>query len=262
MSVPFEDLLVETEGKLQIVRLNRPRVLNALREKTFIELGVVLDKFAGDSQKRVLIITGVGDRAFSAGGDIKGMSQMTSKDAAAFARVVHSVLEKIENTQKSIIAAVNGVALGAGCDLVIACDLCVASEKAVFGEPPAGIGVVTPFGGTQRLPRIIGPKRAKYLFFTGETLDANQALQMGLVNRVVNHENLLEETKNIAFKILTRAPIAVGFSKILVNSSMSQTLEDGDKLEAEFYAKCFETYDQKEGMKAFIEKRKPVFKGE
>jgi enoyl-CoA hydratase len=262
MRMPFEDLLVEMEGKLQIVRLNRPRVLNALREKTFIELGAVLDKFAGDPQQRVLIITGVGDRAFSAGGDIKGMSGMTSKEAAAFARVVHSVLEKIENIQKPILAAVNGVAFGAGCDLVIACDLCVASERAVFGEPPAGIGIVTPFGGTQRLPRIIGPKRAKYLFFTGETLDANQALQIGLVNKVVNHENLLEETKNIAFKIFTRAPIAVGFSKILINSSMSQTLEDGDKLEAELYAKCFDTYDQKEGMKAFIEKRKPVFKGE
>jgi enoyl-CoA hydratase len=237
-------------------------VLNALREKTFIELGAVLDKFAGDPQQRVLIITGMGDRAFSAGGDIKGMSGMTSKEAAAFARVVHSVLEKIENTQKPILAAVNGVAFGAGCDLVIACDLCVASERAVFGEPPAGIGVVTPFGGTQRLPRIIGPKRAKYLFFTGETLDANQALQIGLVNKVVNHENLLEETKNIAFKILTRAPIAVGYSKTLINSSMSQTLEEGDKLEAELYAKCFDTYDQKEGMRAFIEKRKPVFKGE
>lgn len=262
MSVPFEDLLVEREGKLQIVRLNRPRVLNALREKTFIELGAVLDTFAVDPQQRLLIITGVGDRAFSAGGDIKGMSGMTSKEAAAFARVVHSVLEKIENIQKPILAAVNGVAFGAGCDLVIACDLCVASEKAVFGEPPAGIGIVTPFGGTQRLPRIIGSKRAKYLFFTGETLNANQALQIGLINKVVNHENLLEETKNIARKILTRAPIAVGYSKILVNSSMSQTLEDGDKLEAELYAKCFDTYDQKEGMKAFIEKRKPVFKGE
>jgi enoyl-CoA hydratase len=260
--MPLEDLLVETEDKIQIVRLNRPRVLNALREKTFIELGSVLDKFASDPQKRVLIITGIGDRAFCAGGDIKGMSQMTSKEAAIFAQVVHSVLEKIENTQKPILAAVNGLALGAGCDLVIACDLCIASERAVFGEPPAGIGVVTPFGGTQRLPKIIGPKRAKYLFFTGETLDANQALQIGLVNKVVKHENLLEETKKIAFKILTRAPIAVGFSKTLVNSSMSLTLEEGDKLEAEFYAKCFDTYDQKEGMKAFLEKRKPVFKGE
>jgi enoyl-CoA hydratase len=257
----LEDLLVETDGSLQIVRLNRPRVLNALRDKTFMELGLVLDTFARDPQKRVLIITGVGDRAFSAGGDIKGMGQMTSHDAAAFAQLAHNVLEKIEHTPKPILAAVNGLALGAGCDLVLACDLCVASEQAVFGEPPPGIGIVTPFGGTQRLPRIIGPKRAKYLFFTGETLDANQALQMGLVNTVVNHPDLLKETKKLAFKILTRAPIAVGFSKTLINASMSQALEDGDKLEAELYAKCFDTEDQKEGMTAFKEKRKPVFTG-
>ena len=258
----LEDLFVETEGKLQIVKLNRPEVLNALREKTFVELGAVLNKFAGGTQTRALIITGVGDRAFSAGGDIKEMEKMTSKEAAMFARLVHSVLEKIENLQKPVLAAVNGLALGAGCDLAIACDLCVASERAVFGEPPPGIGILTPFGGTQRLPRIIGLKRAKYLFFTGETLDANIAFQIGLVNKVVKHEDLLDETKNLAHKILTRAPIAVGFSKILINSSMSQVLEEGDKLEVDLYAKCFDTYDQKEGMNAFIEKRKPVFRGE
>ncbi len=226
-----------------------------------MELREILDKFTGDAQARALIITGVGDRAFSAGGDIKEMEQMTSKEAAIFARLAHSVLEKIEGLQKPILAAVNGLALGAGCDLAIACDLCVASEKAVFGEPPPGIGILTPFGGTQRLPKIIGPKRAKYLFLTGENIDANIALQIGLVNKVVRHENLLEETKKIADKIFTRAPIAVEFSKILINSSMRQGLEDGDKLEIELYAKCFDTYDQKEGMKAFIEKRKPVFRG-
>lgn len=258
----FDDLLVETKDKLQIVKLNRPEVLNALREKTFVELGAVLDKFASDTQTRVLIITGVGDRAFSAGGDIKEMEQMTSKEATMFARLAHSLLEKMESLQKPILAAVNGLALGAGCDLAIACDLCVASERAVFGEPPPGIGILTPFGGTQRLPRIIGPKRAKYLFFTGETLDANSAFQIGLVNKVVKHEHLLEETKNLARKIFTRAPIAVGFSKTLINSSMSRVLQEGDKLEVDLYAKCFNTYDQKEGMRAFIEKRKPVFRGE
>lgn len=258
----LEDLLVETEERLQIVKLNRPKVLNALREKTFVELGDVLDKFAGDTQARVLIITGVGDRAFSAGGDIKEMKHMTSEEAARFARLAHSVLEKIESLHKPILAAVNGLALGAGCDLAIACDLCVASEKAVFGEPPPGIGILTPFGGTQRLPRIIGPKRAKYLFFTGENVDAQMAFQIGLVNKVVRHENLMEATRNIAYNIFTRAPIAVGFSKILINSSMSQMLEEGDKLEVELYAKCFDTHDQKEGMQAFTEKRRPVFRGE
>lgn len=258
----LEDLRVVTEEELQIVKLNRPKVLNALREKTFVELGDVLDKFAADAQARALIITGVGDRAFSAGGDIEEMQHMTSKEATEFARLAHAVLEKMENMQKPILAAVNGLALGAGCDLAIACDLCVASERAVFGEPPPGVGILTPFGGTQRLPRIIGPKRAKYLFFTGENVDAHMACQIGLVNKVVIHESLMEETKNMAGKISTRAPIALGFSKILINSSMSQRLEEGDKLEVKLYAKCFDTHDQQEGMKAFTEKRRPVFRGE
>jgi enoyl-CoA hydratase len=260
--MPWEDLLVASEGPIDVVRLNRPAVLNALRAQTFRELESVLDAFAGDPQKRVLIITGAGDRAFSAGGDIKEMRQMTGREATAFARLAHRVLAKIESTPKPVLAAINGLALGAGCDLAIVCDVGVASERAVFGEPPAAIGLVTPFGGTQRLPRIIGPKRAKYLFFTGETLDAHQALQIGLVNRVVAHTDLVEEALNVARTICTRAPIAVGFSKILVNASLSRLLDDGDALEVKLYAKCFDTADQKEGMQAFLEKRKPVFKGE
>lgn len=258
----YNDLIVKTEDKLQIVTLNRPEVLNALRKNTFIEFEAVLDEFADDPQQRILIITGVGDRAFSAGGDINELVHMTKAKALAFARLTHRVLKKMERVQKPILAAVNGFALGAGCDLAIACDLCVASERAVFGEPPPGIGIVTPFGGTQRLAKLIGPKRAKYLFFTGETLDANTALQLGLVNKIVQHDNLLEETKNLALKIFTRAPIAVGYSKILVNSSLSLPLEEGDNLEAELYARCFDTDDEKEGLRAFLEKRKPVFKGE
>jgi enoyl-CoA hydratase len=260
--VIHQDLIVEKDDKLQIVKLNRPHVLNALREKTFVELEAVLNEIVADAQAKVLIITGVGNRAFSAGGDIKEMLHMTSKEAAAFARLAHRILEKMENLPKPILAAVNGLALGAGCDLAVACDLIVASEKAVFGEPPPAVGIITPFGGTQRLPRIIGPKNTKYLFFTGETLNANMAFQMGLVNKIVKHERLLAETKNLACKILDRAPTALRFSKILINSSTRRSLENGDKLEVELYAKCFDTYDQKEGMKAFIEKRKPVFEGE
>jgi enoyl-CoA hydratase len=259
--VIYEDLIVEKKGKLQIIKLNRPKVLNALRERTFAELEAVLDEVSAHAQTGALIVTGVGDRAFCAGGDIKEMVHMASEEAAAFARLAHGVLEKMENLPKPILAAVNGLALGAGCDLAIACDIVVASEKAVFGEPPPGVGIITPFGGTQRLPRIIGPKRTKYLFFTGNTLDARTAFQMGLVNKVVKHAELLAETENLACKILARAPTALEFSKTLINSSMRQPIEKGDKLEVELYAKCFDTYDQKEGMKAFLEKRKPEFKG-
>lgn len=258
----LNDLLVERDDHIMTVKLNRPEVLNALREKTLHELITVFDKFADDEQARALILTGMGDRAFSAGGDIKEMVNKTHKAAAAFAHLAHQVIYKIEMVEKPVLAAVNGLAFGAGCDLAMACDLCIASERARFGEPPPSIGIITPFGGTQRLPRIIGPKRAKYLFFTGETLDANTAYQMGLVNKVVEHDHLLNETKKIIDKILVRAPIAVGFSKTLINSSMRQMLVDGDRLEEELYAKCFETRDQKEGMNAFIEKRKPVFIGE
>lgn len=257
----YEDLTVETEDELQVMTLNRPEVLNALREKTFHEMEKVLDHFALDAKIKVLIITGKGDKAFSAGGDIREMVNMTSEEALAFATLAHKVIFKMEKLEKPILAAVNGLALGAGCDLAIGCDLIIASDRAAFGEPPPSVGIVTPFGGTQRLPRIIGPKRAKYLFFTGESINAETAYQIGLANKIVNYKDLMKETKNLAYSILTKATTAVGFSKMLINASTRRPIEEGDKLEVKLYAKCFETYDQKEGMKAFIEKRKPLFKG-
>lgn len=257
----MEDLIVEVSGQILIITLNRPKVLNAIREITIKELEIVIDRFTNDAQLRVLVLTGIGDRAFSAGGDIKSMRHMTAKEAAVFARQAHRLIEKMEATPKPLLAAVNGLALGAGCDLAIACDLIIASERAFFGEPPPGIGIITPFGGTQRLPRIIGLKRAKYLFFSGEFFNATRAYQIGLVNKVVPHDQLMSETRQLADKILSRAPIALEFSKRLINMSVRETLSEGDRQEIELYAKCFDTFDQKEGMKAFFEKRKPVFQG-
>ena len=257
----FKDLIVESKDKILLVRINRPSVLNALREETFLELEKVLDTFAESNQYSMMIITGTGDRAFSAGGDIKVLAGMNSSDATAFAAMTHRILDKIESIPKPIIAAVNGYALGAGCDLTIACDLVVASEKARFGDPPAGIGITTPFGGTQRLPRIVGPKRAKQIFFTGDMIDAEEALRIGMANLVVKHEELMAKTNELAEKILSKAPIAVGYFKRLVNFSSYGDLEEGDELESELYARCFETEDKDEGMTAFLEKRKPVFKG-
>jgi len=259
--MPFKDIIVEKEDQTLLIKINRPEVLNALRKDTFLDIEQALNDFSDADELRVMIITGAGDRAFSAGGDVKALNNMNSGDAASFAAMTHRILDKMEGVPKPIIAAVNGLALGAGCDLAAACDLVVASEKAQFGEPPSGLGITTPFGGTQRLPRIVGPRRAKQLFFTGETVDAEAALRFGLVNRVVKHEELLSETRKLAEKILERAPIAVGYCKRLINFSSYGTLGEGDRLEQELYAKCFDTEDKAEGMKAFLEKRKPVFKG-
>ena len=259
--MPFKDLIVEAEGRTLLVKINRPEVLNALRGDTFLELEQALRELSEKDEYWAMIITGTGDRAFSAGGDIKALAKMDSGDAAAFAAMTHRILDRLESTPKPVIAAVNGLALGAGCDLAIACDLVVASEKARFGEPPAGLGITTPFGGTQRLPKIVGPKIAKQLFFTGEPIDAEEAHRYGLVNKVVKHEELLPETRRLVDKILERAPIAVGYFKRLVNTSSYWGIGEGDKLEQEFYARCFDTEDMAEGTAAFLEKRKPTFKG-
>jgi enoyl-CoA hydratase len=259
--MPFKDIIVEREDGKLLIKLNRPEVLNALRKDTFLELEQALKEFSSSNKARAMIITGEGERAFSAGGDIKALNKMGSSDAAAFAAMTHRILDTLESIPKPIVAAVNGLALGAGCDLAIACDMVVASEKARFGEPPAGLGITTPFGGTQRLPRIVGPKRAKKLFFTGETIDAEEAHRFGLVNMVVKHEDLLSETRKLVEKTLERAPIAVGYFKQLVNFSSYRGLVEGDKLEQELFAKCFDTEDMREGMTAFLEKRKPKFKG-
>ena len=257
----FKDILVDRDGSVQTITLNRQEVLNAAREETFHELDEVLDELATDEEVKAVIITGAGDRAFCAGGDVRALAKMTSVEAESFARLAHRVLDRMEGLPKPIIAAVNGFALGAGCDLVAACDLVVASDRAVFGEPPAGLGITTPFGGTQRLPRIIGPKRAKHLFFTCDTIDAETALRFGLVNKVVKHGDLMKEAAAVAEKIIMRAPIAVGFCKELVNMSMKGASGDGDDREIELYARCFDTEDKREGVSAFLEKRKPNFRG-
>lgn len=257
----LDDLLLEKDDKIWVAKLNRPEALNALRKKTLLELEGILDGFSADGTAAALVITGAGEKAFCTGGDVKAMEKMTKEDAVAFARLAHRVLGKIEEIPKPIISAVNGYALGAGCDLAAECDICVASEGAVFGETSPGVGVITPFGGTQRLPRIVGPSWTKFLMFTGETIDAKTAFQIGLVNKVVPHEALMDEAKKVAKEILTRAPVAVAYCKKLVNYSLGAGLDEGDRLEVELYGGCFETDDRKEGTKAFLEKRKPVFVG-
>jgi enoyl-CoA hydratase len=260
MAKKLEDLLVEREGGLVIVTLNRPAVLNALRSQTLAEFGRVLDEFAKRRRDRALIVTGAGT-AFCAGGDVKAMAKMTSGEAAKFAGEAHRVLRRMEGIPKPIIAAVNGAALGAGSDLAISCDIVIASEKASFGDPSARMGIITPFGGTSRLPSVVGPLRAKYLFMTAEAIPAEEARQMGMVNKVVEADRLLDEAKSVAAKVLSLAPIATGYNKLLVNYTSSLVEGKVGKKEIELYARCFDTEDRTEGMKAFIEKRKPAFVG-
>jgi enoyl-CoA hydratase len=257
----YKDLIVERDEAVLLVKINRPEVLNALRLDTFLEFEGVLNMFSSNDRLRIMIITGEGERSFSAGGDVRALLEMSSNDAASFAIMTHRILDTIEGVPKPIVAAVNGYAFGAGCDLAVACDIVVASERAKFGEPPVNLGITTPFGGTQRLPRIIGPKRAKQMFFTGEPINALEAYNFGLVNKVVKHEELIPKTRELVEKMLRMAPIPVGYSKRLVNFSSYGNLEEGDKLEAELYARCFDTDDKVEGMRAFLEKRRPVFKG-
>lgn len=259
--IEFQDILVEFKNKIMIVKLNRPNVLNSLNDNLLNEFEKSLNIFTDDPLLGAMIITGAGERAFSSGGDVKVLSTMTTTEALSFAKLTHRILDKIESIEKPIIAAVNGYAFGAGCDLAIACDLIIASEKALFAEPSANLGITTPFGGTQRLPRIIGQKRAKYLFFTGNTINAETALNYGLVNKIVKHDLLIAEAIALAEKIISQAPIAIKYLKKLINISLTSSLVEGDKVEIDLYHRCFDTEDKNEGMKAFLEKRKPIFKG-
>ncbi len=254
------DIIVEKTGRVWKVRLNRPDVANALRKETLLQLNSTLDAFAVEPPGRVLIITGEG-KAFCAGGDIKEMQAMTEGDARAFGRFAQNTMKKLTAIEKPVIAAVNGPALGAGFDLATSCDLVVASENATFGLPTLRLGIITPFGGNRRLPKMIGPARAKHLIFTAETLDATTALQLGLVNQVVPPGSLMPEAQSLAEKLLEKAPVALSFAKRLANLSLEEAGAELDDLEVELYSKCFRTADRKEGMKAFLEKRKPVFTG-
>lgn len=255
-----QDLIVEKRDRTWTIRINRPAAANALRRQTLLELNSVLDSLAAEPPGRALVITGEG-KAFCAGGDIKEMQAMTEGDARTFARLAQNTMKKMVGLEKPVIAAVNGPAFGAGFDLVTSCDLAVASQNATFGSPTLSLGIITPFGGDRILPRIVGPARAKHLIFTSETLDAPTALQLGLINKVVSPQSLIAEAQSLAEVVLEKAPVALGFAKRLANLSIEKGDADLDELEVDLYSKCFRTADRSEGMKAFLEKRKPTFTG-
>lgn len=255
----FNNLLMEKDGPVAVLSINRPKALNALNEDTLKDLDQAIDLAAADDEVKVIIITGAGN-AFVAGADIVAMQSKTAVEGKAFGALGQGVFLKIERLPKPVIAAVNGFALGGGCELALACDIRIASEKAKFGQPEVGLGIVPGFAGTQRLPRLVGTGLAKEMIFTGDMIDANKALSIGLVNRVVPADELMAEAMKLAQKIASKAPLAVRFAKQAINEGMQVDLERGQLIERDLLALGFSTEDQKEGMKAFIEKRKPEFK--
>lgn len=258
----FNNILIETDGFLGLVTMNRPKVLNALNLDTLRELGEAMTGLEANPEVRVIIITGAGEKAFVAGADISFMQSLNPLQARGFARSGQKVLSQIENLSKPVIAAINGFALGGGCELAMACDIRVASDKAKFGQPEVNLGIMAGFGGTQRLTRLVNPGVAKEMLFTADMYDAQAAYKMGLVNHVVPAEELLEFCKSMARRIASKGPVAVSLTKEAVNQGLEMDLEKALALEADLFALSFTTGDRAEGISAFLGKAKPNFKGE
>lgn len=250
----------EKDGGIAILKMNRPEALNALNTKVLSDLECALYEIESDASIKSIIITGEG-KAFVAGADIKEMMSKTSLEAREFISYGSRVISKLESSGKVVIAAVNGFALGGGCELALACDIILASDKAKFGLPEVTLGIHPGFGGTQRLPRLIGRNRAKELIFTGNMIDANEAERLGIVNRVVPHDQLLEESKKLAQRILSNGPVAIRLAKDSINRGLEMDMDKALSYEVECISIAFSTEDAKEGMKAFTEKRKPNFHG-
>ncbi len=258
----YKNLILEVEEGIALLKINRPKVLNALNRETLLELQQALKEVEERKDVRVVILTGEGEKSFVAGADIAEMKDMTPTQALAFSQLGHATLGMIENLGKPVIAAVNGYALGGGLEIALACDFIYASQQAKLGVPEVTLGIFPGFGGTQRLPRLIGKGRAKELIFTGEMVDAQMAHELGIVNKVFPPERLLEEVKNTARRIAQNGPVAVSMAKGSVNAGYNLGTEEGEAIEITIWANCFATHDQKEGMGAFLEKRRPQFRGE
>lgn len=246
---------------IAIVTIDRPDVLNAIDDNVLDELDAALTEIEQNDSVRVVIITGAGEKAFVAGGDIAAMKRMSLLEGEKFVYKGQGVLNKIENSNKVVIAAINGYALGGGTELALACDIRIASEKAQLGLPEVKIGLYPGWGGTQRLVRLVGKGIAKELVFTGERISAEEAKEIGLVNRVVKHDELIDECIKLARKILENSPIAVFQAKKAINQGSEISLSNALALEAEAWLVNFSTEDRVEGLSAFLEKRKPEYKG-
>jgi enoyl-CoA hydratase len=257
----FQNIIYEKKGAIAVVTINRPKVLNALNMATIEELQLAFTAIQNDAEIRVVLLTGAGEKAFVAGADISELQKQDATTGKAYAHKGQAVLDLIENLGKPVLACINGFALGGGCELAMACTMRVASENAKLGQPEVKLGVVPGYGGTQRLPRLVGKGMAMQIILTGEMISAAEALSIGLVNEVVAPAALLPRAEEIAHKIIANAPLAVQYAMEAVNKGTQMTLAEGLHLEATLFALTCATDDKAEGTTAFLEKRPPQFQG-
>ena len=257
----YQNILCAVENGIATITINRPKALNALNLDTVTELKDAIEKIAVDKAVKVVVITGAGEKSFVAGADIKEMATKTPAEGREWGQFGQNVFTEIENMPQPVIAAINGFCLGGGCELSCACDIRYAAENAKFGQPEVGLGITPGFGGTQRLTRVVGRGQAKELIYTGGMIGAEEAKAIGLVNKVVPQEELMPTVLKLAGKIAKNAPVAVQLSKAALNRGINCDVVTGIAYEAEVFGLCFSTNDQKEGMAAFVEKRKPTFEG-
>ena len=251
----MEFVTYEQDGFVGVVTINRPKALNALNSEVLKEIEATFDAIDLDAT-RAVVLTGAGDKSFVAGADIGEMSTLTKAEGEAFGKTGNDVFRKIETFPIPVIAAVNGFALGGGCEISMSCDIRICSENAIFGQPEVGLGITPGFGGTQRLARLVGMGRAKEMIFACQNIDAAEAYRIGLVNAVYPQEELMPAAKKMAAGIAKNAPIAVRHCKQAINEGLEKGMDEAIVVEEKLFGGCFESYDQKEGMAAFLEKRK------
>tara|TARA_B100000530_G_C15865403_1_gene451122 strand:- start:357 stop:1139 length:783 start_codon:yes stop_codon:yes gene_type:complete len=257
----FDTLLYEQSGQIVTLTVNRPESLNALNRATIEDLTAAFSAIATDDSVRVVVLTGAGDKAFVAGADISEMANLDPEAAEAFARLGNALGDRMETLPKPIIAAVNGFALGGGCELAMACDFIIASERARFGQPEVNLGLIPGFGGTQRLQRLVGRGLARRIIYTGEMIKADEAKSIGLVTEVVAQDGLLDRVRDVAWLISQKGPLAVAACKTAINQGADAELGIAIDNEARLFGSMFATEDMREGTSAFVEKRAPKFQG-
>jgi enoyl-CoA hydratase len=257
----YENILVERSGAVARIVLNRPKVLNALNRALFVDLDAALDELGGDAEVRAIVLTGAGEKAFAAGADISELAQVSAVEGQHLAANGQRVFSKLENLGKPVIAAINGFALGGGCELAMACTFRIASETARLGQPEVKLGLLPGYGGSQRLPRLVGKGAALKLLLTGEMIGAAEALRLGLVDEVVPAAELLPRVEALAGTIAGMAPIAVAQSIAAVHAGYDLPLDEALAHEAALFGLCCATEDKAEGTRAFLEKRAPLWKG-